>query len=772
MNYGTGSVTALMRHEADGRTREAVAAGREGDLHAQGRRRVAVWVGVCSDVEQISVRSLGGCSTAAERSARSANLRPFAHIADWRHNVSGPAVHATAAWTGFDQRNRIIETDLAPLSDEMPADRASRHLAAMLAADMVGYSRLLAADEAGTIAGLRKLRNEILDPAIEEYHGCIVHVAGDGFLVEFSSAVNAVECALEVQRSLLTANSKVTPDRRLQFRIGVHLGDIVVDGDDIHGDGVNVAARLEALADPGGILISRSVHENVRNHLSTGFVNVGHQKLKNIDRPIEAYRVLVDPAQESVSARWSGTARRSRRWILTAAAAVLMLGAGGVVWWRAPTKVFESIRLQERAPPIPDRPSIAVLAFANLDGDSKRDYFAEGISEDLITDLSRLPGLFVIARNSSFYYKGTRATIQQIGRDLGIKYVLEGSVRRNGDEIRVVARLVDAATSGQIWTERYDRKLKDVFAIQTEISRQVVAALGSTLLPKTTSTTSRGTTKVEAYDAYLRGRADLRLRTPETIRRAVAEFKTAAELDPDYTNANAALAAAYLVVRRNEWHKALGLQTNYDAMDLALEQIHLAMRQPTALGFRVRAEMNFSESRFGRALEDIAEAEARGPNDADTLAMKGEIYIALGRAADAIAPLRKAARRDPNQSRHRVLLGIAEFALGRFADSAATLEAAHRLNPTDQAGLVHLIAAYGYLGRVQEARDLFAELNKLRAKLDGDPFNLFEAAKTPQYGNDCDLYRLREGLRLGGVPSGPPPEPPIDKAGCVLVPDK
>ena len=763
-----------MRPDADGWLRESGAAGRGRDPRPDGYRRVTVCVGICRDVGQISDRSPGGGSAAAKQSTSAADMRRLVHIAGWHHDASRPAIRATTEWTGSDLPNRIIGTNPAPLPDLMATDRPPRYLAAMLAADMVGYSRLLGADEAGTIAGIRKLRNEVLGPAIEEYGGVIVHTAGDGFLIEFSSAVNAVKCALEVQRSLLDANSRVVPDRRLLFRMGIHLGDVVVDGDDIHGNGVNVAARLEALAEPGGILISSSVHENVRNHLSTGFVDIGRRRLKNIDHPVQAYRVLVDPKESRISARrLSTTGRSRRRWIVAAVAAMfLVLGAGGIFWGGTQTKKLDSSQAQDNGPTIPDRPSIAVLAFANLDGDSGRDYFAEGVSEDLITDLSRLPGLFVIARNSSFYYKEKQTTIRQIGRELGIKYILEGSVRRRGDQIRVVARLVDTKTSGQIWTERYDRKLEDVFAIQTEISRKVVATLGQVLLSQTSPIASRGTANVEAYDAYLRGWAQLRLRTPESVRRAVAEFKTAAELDQDYTNVNAALAAAYFVVRRNQWPIALGLPTSFDAMDLALEQIRLAMRRPTPLAFRVRAEMNFSENRFERALNDVDESLARQPNDADTLAMKGEIYIALGRAAEALASLRDAARRDPNQPRHRVLLGVAEFALGRFADSAASLETAYRLNPTDQAGLVHLIAAYGHLGRLRKARERSAELNVLRTSMGSPPFNQFLANKTPQYGNDCDLYRLREGLRLGGVPPGPPPEPPIDGTGCVLAPDK
>jgi adenylate cyclase len=320
---------------------------------------------------------------------------------------------------------------------------STRRLAAILAADVVGYSRLMGADEEGTLERLKALRGDLIDPNITKHHDRIVKTTGDGMLVEFASVVDAVRCAAEVQQAMPERNAGVAADNRIELRIGINLGDVIADGDDLYGDGVNIAARIEAFADAGGVFVSSTVYDQVRDRLPFGFEDRGEQQVKNIARPIRVYRLLLDEAGEP-----------------------------------AP----------EQAPlPLPDKPSIAVLAFTNMSGDVEQEYFSDGIADDIITELSRSRSLFVIARNSSFTYRGRSVDVRQVARELGVRYVLEGSVRRGGERVRVNAQLIDAETGNHIWAGRYDRDLADVFAVQDEITLAVTRAIG---LPLTTPNSS------------------------------------------------------------------------------------------------------------------------------------------------------------------------------------------------------------------------------------------------------------------------------------------
>ena len=324
----------------------------------------------------------------------------------------------------------------------MGEDRVERRLAAILAGDIAGYSRLMSADEEGTLHNLKVHRKELVDPKITEHRGRIVKTTGDGILVEFVSVVDAVRCAVDIQRGMVERNADVPADKRIEFRIGINVGDIIIDGDDIFGDGVNVAARLEALADPGGIMVSSVVHDQVRDKLSFGFEDMGEQTVKNIARPIGVHRVSLAES--------------------------------------APSAKFKSTVAAE--PSTANRPSIAVLPFANMSGDPEQEYFADGISEDIITGLSKLRWFFVIARNSSFIYKGKALDVKRAARELGVRYILEGSVRKGGNRVRITAQLIDAATGNHIWADRYDGELADVFALQDKITKKVVAAIEPKLL--------------------------------------------------------------------------------------------------------------------------------------------------------------------------------------------------------------------------------------------------------------------------------------------------
>src|SRR5713101_5685075 len=383
----------------------------------------------------------------------------------------------------------------------MAEARVQRRLAAILAADVAGYSRLMGADEEGTLAALKELRRGLADPKIKEHRGRIVKTTGDGLLVEFASVVDAVRCAVEVQHEMAERNVGVPDERRIQFRIGINLGDIIKDGRDIYGDGVNVAARLEALAEPGGICVNRVVRDQVRDKLDFAFEDAGEQRVKNIARPLRVYHVR--PGQV----------------------------AGG--------------EMSAPQPPLalPHKPSLAVLSFTNMSGDPEQEFVSDGIAEDVITALSRHPSLFVIARNSSFTYKGRAVDVKQVGRELGVRYVLEGSVRKAGNRIRVTAQLVEAGTSNHVWAERYDRDLVDIFAVQDEITQALTTALAPAIADAELRRAMRKPPgSLDAWAAYQRGLWHLSKATADDDATAEKFFKQAIDLDPTFAGGYSALA--------------------------------------------------------------------------------------------------------------------------------------------------------------------------------------------------------------------------------------
>ena len=396
-----------------------------------------------------------------------------------------------------------------------------RRLTAILAADVVGYSRLMGEDEVGTLARLKTCRRELIDPAIEEFHGRIIKLMGDGALVEFASVVDAVQCAATIQRKMADRDQGTAEARQIRFRIGVNLGDVIVEGDDIYGDGVNIAARLEAMAEPGGICISGTAFDQAVHKADVGFADLGEQRLKNIADPVRAYRVLLDPAKAGKIVAALTPAGLPNHDLSRGRSAAHCAGcAVGFAWQR---------------PSAPQRPSVAVLPFANLSGDPSQDYFADGITEDLITDLAKLSGLDVIARNSVFAYKGKPLVLADVGRDLGVRFVVEGSVRRTGDQIRLNAQLVDIATGDNLWANRFDRGIAEVFAVQDEMSREIAKALGVQPSAAESERMARPpTANLEAYDYYLRAEQAARSGGGAGLRQALALYEKAEELDPAF----------------------------------------------------------------------------------------------------------------------------------------------------------------------------------------------------------------------------------------------
>jgi len=394
-----------------------------------------------------------------------------------------------------------ITIEIAVMNSQ--GDRVERRLAAILAVDVAGYSRLMGEDEEGTLAALRAIRREVGDPKITEHRGRIVKTTGDGLLVEFASVVDAVRCAVEVQREMVARNAAVPAGRRIEFRMGVNVGDIIIEEGDIFGDGVNIAARLEALAEPGGICISAAAHEQVRDKLDFSFEDMGEQQVKNIARPVRTHRIVVGSTTQPITA---------------AAATATEL-------------------------PLPAKPSLAVLPFQNMSGDPEQEYFADGIVEEITTGISRLPWLFVIARNSSFTYKGKAVDVKQVARELGVRYVLEGSVRKAANRVRITAQLIDTTSGAHIWADRFDGALDDIFELQDQVASGVVGAIEPKLRQSEIERATRKPTEsLDAYDLYLRALLGVHQLTSEGVENAIRQLERALEIDPSYGPA-AALAA-------------------------------------------------------------------------------------------------------------------------------------------------------------------------------------------------------------------------------------
>jgi TolB-like protein/class 3 adenylate cyclase/rhodanese-related sulfurtransferase len=593
-----------------------------------------------------------------------------------------------------------------------------RRLTTILAADVVGYSRLMAADEAGTLASLKAIRRELIEPKTVEYHGRVVKLMGDGTLMEFGSVVDAVNFAVDVQQALEERNAKVPEDRRITFRIGINIGDIIVEGDDIYGDGVNIAARLEGLAEPGGICVARNVFNQVRAkvEVEVGFEDLGAQNVKNIPEPVQVFKVLLDSPVGDQVAVAAPAAKRSLRWPLVAGGLALLVIAAGIALWQRPwTPDMEPASVEHMAFPLPDRPSIAVLPFTNMSDDPDQEYFADGMAEDLITDLSKISGLFVIARNSSFSYKGQQVKVRQVAEELGVRYVLEGSVRRAGNEVRINAQLIDATTGGHLWAERYDGTLQDVFAFQDQVTEKIVAALAVNLTgAEQAQQARRDTDNAEAHDAYLQGWARYRLLTPNNLAEAVPFFDEAIRLDPNYAQAHAALASLYWDAYVNDWAFDLDMPSSR-AESRANEHLEEALKAPTPLGHAVQSRMFASFGFPDEALIEAEKAVALNSSDATALAGLASALVQADRPKEGLGTIEQAMRLDPHHPpNYLITLGAAQFGMEKFEEAAATFARAVKRNPDNELPLIYLAASYGHLGRIRDGDAAIEAANDLR----------------------------------------------------------
>ncbi len=593
-----------------------------------------------------------------------------------------------------------------------------RKLAAILAADVVGYSRLMEIDEADTLVRLGTTRENMIDPKIAAHNGRVVKLMGDGELIEFPSVVDAVRCAVEIQQAMAECNEELPADKRLEFRIGVNLGDVIVEGQDIYGDGVNVAARLEELADPGGILISGTAYDQVERKLDYGFDFLGERQVKNIEKPVRLYRIRLGDHPRTAAAWTRGKPYRSWLW-LSAAAAALVLAVGSAVFWtssRAP-----SVELASRARmefPLPDRPSIAVMPFTDMSGDDAQQHFADGMTDSLITDLSKSAGLFVVARNSTFAYQGRSVTVSQVAEELGVRYVLEGSVQRAGDRLRVNAQLVDALSGGHVWADRFDGNVDDVFGVQDTFVTKIVEALKVSLTGKERTEIARGKTdSLRAKEAFDEGWSlYLRFNANDNAA-AVAPLKRAIQLDPEYGRAYAALALVYFRVEDYAWHEEVLFKDDeyvwnqrfgvppYMVVRQGQLQLDNARRYPTALGYTTQA---LAHLRFGRA-EDARREAGRAieldPNDPEAQVAMAWALTTSGKPSEALEFVHRALRLNPNFPSHYVLAhGVALFAANDLEQAAEVFDRGFKQNPNATALLPPFASVLADLGRRDEAR--------------------------------------------------------------------
>ena len=578
-----------------------------------------------------------------------------------------------------------------------------RRLSAVLAADVVGYSRLMGSNEVATLTSLKEHRSQLVDPAIARHQGRIVKLTGDGMLVEFSSVVGAVECAAQIQRGMRQRNAEVADDRKLEFRIGINLGDVIVDDDDIFGDGVNVASRLEGVARPGGIAVSSSVRENIGNKLDLVFEDMGDQDLKNIAFPVRAFNVVV-PSVDADDA--------------------------------------------EEAEDEADKPSIAVLPFNNMSGDTEQEYFSDGITEDIITDLSKVSGLFVVGRNTSFTYKGKALQLQQVAGELGVKFLLEGSVRKAGQRVRVTGQLIDGTTGGHLWADRYDRDLTDIFEIQDEITTAIVDQLKIRLLPKEKKAIERAPTgNVEAYNYYLKGRQLFHAFTKSYLILAKEMFARAVEIDPNYALAYAGMASSisrlwgmYNVPTIADellaiTDKALTLDPNLSEAHAARgEALANSNRRPEAAAAFERAleldpnsyDANLSYARFcvtegklEKAIELYLRALEIQPDDCQAPMLLQIVYRSLGRNEESEKYGRLGLKRaeeqlklHPENSRPAQLGAATLASLGEKERALKWLERAKLIDPDDNNARYNAACTYAQLGEIDRAMEMLEDWSK------------------------------------------------------------
>lgn len=616
-----------------------------------------------------------------------------------------------------------------------------RRIVAILAGDMVGYSRLIELDETGTLARQRKLMLELIDPTIERMNGHIVKLTGDGMIAEFGSVIEAVQCAVAIQKEMIAREEDQPEDRRIQYRVAVNLGDVVFEDGDVYGDGVNIAARLEELAEPGGIVVSGTAYDLLKTNVDVGYRLLGEKHLKNIATPVRVYQVTGDVASLPPLAKVT----RHIKMMTVAALAVLALVAAG--WWYSQRHGSTSTNPDNYSAELSDKPSIAVLPFDNLSNDPEQAYFAEGLSVDLITDLSRISGLMVISRASSFAYIDQPMDIRQIGENLGSRYLVEGSIRRIDDNLRITAQLTDSETGEYIWADRYDSDIEGLFEFQEEVRNQIVQALRVKLSAREQKWLARRpTSDPEAYDYYLQGLKQESFFTKENNSNSRMLFERAIEIDPSFAAAYSKLAQAYSLAQENGWTeeretfavKAIELAEKAVALDDDLPQAHWALA-------RIYSRQPFADPE--KSMEAIRRAVELDPNFSDGLAFMASRLTAAGNPEDALGALEKAMQINPNYPFWYIFeLGRAQYFLTRYDAAVQSFQKTIERNPSVGWPRRWLISTYGHLGNLDDAEWEMLELESINSAITVSEIERSTTIHHPPY-----LAQFLDGLRKAGV---------------------
>jgi adenylate cyclase len=645
----------------------------------------------------------------------------------------------------------------------MTTQDSKRKLTAILSADVKSYSRLMSQDEEATVKTLKQHRVTI-SGLVSAHRGRVVDSPGDNILAEFGSVVDAVKCAVKIQETLKGKNAELPENRRMEFRIGVNLGDVIEEEDRIYGDGVNIAARLEGLADAGGICISGTAFDHVKNKVSVGYQYLGKQTVKNIPDPVRAYKVLMEPEaagkvigeKEPKQTRWG--------WKAVAAVAVLVLVSGGLVWnfyWRSPK--IEPASKDRMALPLPDKPSIAVLPFVNMTGDPGQEFFCDGVSEDIITALSKVPRLLVIARNSTFTYKGKPVKVKQVSEELGVQYVLEGSVQKSADRIRITAQLIDALKGHHIWADHYDRELKDLFALQDEITVKIITALQVKLTAgETAQLVGKSTKNLQAYLKVLEARESFYTITKEGFAQTRRLSEEAIALDPGY-------AAAYLYLGSAHFMEVTvgSSKDPEESLKLAFEMTKkaIALDDSESTAHSILGFLYVMTKQYDQGIAECERAVALAPNSSTTNIWMGLVLLYAGRHEEAVRYAEQALRLDPMPvGWYFRALGQAYAWVGRYEEAIGAHKKALQRAPNDIVTYLALTTAYSWAGRLEEARAQALEVLRINPN-----FSLDQQAKRSPYKNRADGDRVIDGLRKAGLPDKPPLPLP-DKPSIAVLP--
>jgi adenylate cyclase len=618
----------------------------------------------------------------------------------------------------------------------IPASKSQpiRKLATILNADVVGFSRLMGADEEETLRTLKE-REQLIHQLVLEHHGRSFGTAGDSFMIEFASPVEAVRCAVACQESLGKINADQPLNRRFLLRIGVNLGDVMLDGENLYGDGVNIAARLQSLADPGGICISQSVYELVRHRLTVGFEDIGKQSMKNIMEPVQAYRVVVRERPKAIRL-WQKY--RKPLQALALPVTVAFLAALAVWFWQRPTAVDMAQTALDSG-----EPSIAVLPLTNLSGDPSQEYFSDGLTNDITTDLSKFSGLLVIASNSAFTFKGRRAKVQDIGQDLGVRYLLEGTVQKNSSQLRINAQLIDTATGHHVWAQRYERKADEVLTVQDEIIQKIVTALAVNITAAEQQRANREeTNNMDAYDYYLRGKAvvaDPSKITPQGNTEARSLFEKAIELDPMFSEAYGELSYLFVREYQNGWSTDPNASLK-KAEDLAKRSLAIADNAESRWSLAI---VYWNQGAFEKSLAEYGVARDLNPNDSDLAADMAEALVYGGEPERAIKQIKEAIAQNPKTPYWYFWnLGRAYYMAGHYQEA---LDAIAKINDPPNDVLLITAAAKAQLGDMEGARSDIAEFSR------NDPDWSVAKSAAYYYRNDADRQHWVKGLRKAGL---------------------